>query len=265
MRAGDLCIWCLQPAKDRDLEHIFPEVLGCPSHLTLPGTTVCRKCNNNLAHLDQVVADDFDFLLVMNRIKRKGGRPAEVASRGNVYAASTAEGPNIFFNLESIAHTAPTGQTVGPFRGRERDIRPQINRLSNGQAEVSFEVAFGQHKKFARGLYKIALSSIAFLLGPERALQQKYDWIRTYVRHGGARRHILLTAAADKRFMLASYPPWTSEEGEEAMEVRIGMAEFLLDLSEGEVHLPRLLERASVSFGEGNFSVFPAWSNEIEV
>ena len=142
-------------------------------------------------------------------------------------------------------------------------VRPSIKRLGNGQAEISFEVSFGQHKKFARGLYKIALSSIAYLQGPDRALQPKYDWVRDYVRHGGTRRHILLTAAADSRFTLASYPPWNSDSGEEAMEIRIGMAEFLLDLSPDEVQLPRLVEKARASFGDDNFSVLPAWENTV--
>ena len=259
MGDAERCIWCLRSVRDQDVEHIFPEALGCPPHLTLPGTAVCRACNNGLGHLDQVVADDFDFLVVMNGIRRKGGRRAEVVSRGNVYAASTAEGPNIFFNLESAAHTAPTGQRVGPFRGRERDIRPQIKPLAEGTAEVTFEVPFGQHKKFARGLYKIALNSIAFLLGADRARDRRYDWIRAYVRNGGTRRHILLTAAADASYSLASYPPWTGENGEEVMAIRIGPAEFLLDLSQNEVQLPKLLEKASESMGDGNFSVFPAW------
>jgi hypothetical protein len=259
MGDGDRCIWCLKPARDKDVEHIFPDAFGCPPHLTLPGTTVCRACNNGLAHLDQVVADDFDFLAVMNGIRRKGGRRAELMSRGNVYAASTADGPNIFFNLESVAHTAPTGQRVGPFQGRERDIRPQITRLADGRAEVAFEVPFGQHKKFARGLYKIALNSIAFLLGADRARDHRYDWIRTYVKSGGARRHILLKSAADASFLLASYPPWTGENGEEAMPIRIGAAEFLLDLSLNESQLPMLLEKAAEIMGDGNFSVLPAW------
>lgn len=257
MEDAGRCIWCLRPCRDQDVEHIFPEALGCPPHLTLPGTTVCRACNNGLGHLDQAVADDFDFLAVMNGIRRKGGRRAEVVSRGNVYAASTAEGPNIFFNLESVAHTAPTGRRIAPFRGRERDVRPQVARLSDGRARVTFEVPFGQHKKFARGLYKIALNSIAFLLGADRARASRYDWIRDYVRNGGITRHIMLTAAADASYSLASYPPWTGENGEEAMAIRIGPAEFLLDLSQNEIQLPKLLEKASESMGEGNFSVFP--------
>jgi len=259
MRTAGYCIWCLQPASDRDVEHIFPEALGCPAHLTLSGTTVCRKCNNGLAHLDQVVADDFDFLTVMDGIPRKGGRPPEIASRGNVYGVGAAEGPVIFFNLESVSHTTPNGKTVAPFRGRERDIRPSMKRMADGKGEVSFEVAFGQHRKFARGLYKIALSSIAYLLGPERALQEKYDWVRGYVRHGGARRHVLLTAAASPGFGLASYPPFVSESGEEAMDIRIGPAEFLLDLTENEVQLMSLVNKAREQFGAENFSIFPAF------
>jgi hypothetical protein len=264
MRTAGYCIWCLQAATDKDVEHIFPEALGCPPDLTLSGTTVCRKCNNGLAHLDQAVAEDFDFLTVMNGIPRKGGRAAEIASRGNVYGTTTSNGPIIFFNLESVPHVTPNGRTLAPFRGRERDIRPVMKRIANGKGEISFEVAFGQHKKFARGLYKIALSSIAYYLGPERALKARYDWVRHYVRHGGARRHVLLTAASSPRFEFACFPPFANESGDEAVDIRIGPAEFLLDMTENEVQLVTLVSKAREIFGAEGFSIFPVLQGDME-
>jgi len=248
----------LQESRDRDIEHIFPEALGCPNYLTLPGTAVCRKCNNDLAHLDQVIAGDFDFLAVMHGIKKKRGRPAEIASRGNVYATNTTEGPNIFFNLDPTPHTAPTGQIIGPFRGRQRDVKPQIEHDDSGRTSISFSINFGQHKKFARGLYKIALSSIAYLQGPETALSPKFDWLRTYVRHGGQARRILLTLASDTQYVLAAYPPWQNAEGDQVMGVRIAMAEFLLDLTPSESQVPAFIELARTHFGEEHFSVLPS-------
>ncbi len=53
MSNNNTCIWCSRPTTDKDLEHIFPEALGCSAHLTLPGTVVCRRCNMGLAPLDQ--------------------------------------------------------------------------------------------------------------------------------------------------------------------------------------------------------------------
>ncbi len=251
------CIWCLLESTDSDREHIFPEALGCPDHLTLPGSVVCKSCNNGLAHLDRIVSDDFDFLTVMNGINRKKGRPAEVSSRGNVYASSTPDGPNIFFNLESSPRIAPTGQTINPFRGRPRDIKPDISTLGSGATTISFAVQFGQHKKFARGLYKIALNSIAYMQGSETALHSRFDWIRRYVRKGGEARKILLAAAPDTKYILAAYPPWHDTDGEQAMELRIAMASFLLDLSANEKHYEKIVEQAKIHFGEGNFSLMP--------
>lgn len=251
------CIWCMRESHDRDIEHIFPAALGCPDHLTLPGSVVCRKCNNELAHLDQIIAGDFDFLMVMLGIKRKRDRPAEIRSRGNVYAVSTAEGPNIFFNLDPVLYTTPTGQKIGPFRGRQRDVRPQIKRVKGNEVEVSFEVAFGRNPKFVRGLYKIALSSIAHLLGHSAALSDQFDWLREYVMNGGTRRRVMLTAASDSNFIVAAYPPWKAENGDQAMEIRIGTASFLLDLSQNESPLPRLIEVARTQYGEDKFSVLP--------
>jgi hypothetical protein len=182
--SSGVCIWCLKESTDADREHIFPAALGWPDDLTVPGSVVCKRCNNGLAHLDQVVADDFDFLLVMNGVRRKRGRPPEVASRGNVYATRTQTGPSIFFNLDVVEHVAVDEQRIGPYRGRTRDIRPQLQVQANGTAKVKFEVEFGQNKKFVRGLYKIALNSVARILGPDAARAEYFDWLRNYVRHG---------------------------------------------------------------------------------
>lgn len=81
--SAPVCIWCLKPSTDSDKEHIFPEALGCPPELMLPGHAVCRKCNNDLAHLDLAVIDDFDFSRFLYGIPRKKNRPPEISGRGD--------------------------------------------------------------------------------------------------------------------------------------------------------------------------------------
>jgi HNH endonuclease len=252
-----VCIWCLKDSADTDREHIFPAALGCPDDLTLPGSVVCKRCNNGLAHLDQVVADDFDFLLVMNGARRKRGRPSEVASRGNVYATSAQTCPIIFFNLDAVEHAEFGEQRIGPYRGRTRDIRAQLQVEANGTATVKFEVALGQNKKFVRGLYKIALNSIARFHGPDVARAEHFDWIRQYVRHGGPQRRVIVTAAPDDQLRFAAFTPWPNCEGDCVMEIRMGVVSFLLDLSRNESVLASFAEEAKRRFGESGYSIVP--------
>jgi len=255
------CIWCLTDSTDRDREHIFPEALGCPDHLMLPGTVVCKKCNNGLAHLDQVVVDDFDFLLVMHGVKRKRGLAPKVASRGNVYATNSSAGPQIFFNLDPVERMAPTGQRIGPFRGRTRDIRPHIQKRGRSLSSVEFDIPIGQDRKFARGLYKIALNSIAHMLGPDVARGEQFDWLREYVRHGGQRRSIMLTGAPDEKFRVAAFPPWKNADGDYAIELRIAFTNFLLDLSSDESLLPKFEQEAKLHFSKSEYSISPKGNN----
>ena len=118
-----VCIWCLGLTDDEDVEHIFPASLGCPDHMTLPGTVVCRACNSGLAHLDQALAEEFDFMAFMKGIPRKHGRQPEISSRGNVYGWVSSDGPELHFNSERHAVTTVGGRRLAPFRGRGRDVK----------------------------------------------------------------------------------------------------------------------------------------------
>lgn len=253
-----LCIWCLKDSSDSDVEHIFPEALGCPDHLTLPGSIVCKRCNNGLAHLDQVVVDDFDFLLLMHGIRRKRGKPPIVASRGNVHATTSTDGLSICFNLDAVDQVAPWGQRVGPYRGRSRDIKPKIEKLGGKLCSIEFDAPIGQDNKFPRGMYKIALNSITYMLGPVVARSERFNWLRNYVKRGGKRRKIMLTSTQNKNFTVTAFPPWINAHGDYALQVQIGLANFLLDLSEDESLMPVFEQEALSQYGKSGFSVFPA-------
>lgn len=251
-----LCIWCSRPASDRDAEHIFPEALGCPDHLVLPGTVVCRNCNTGLAHLDQAVADEFDLVAFLKRIPRKGGRPPEIVSRGNMFARIETTGPEIFFNLEPFAVTSPKGRKLAPYRGGLRDIRPNIRR--NGPVgHVSFDQPFGQGKKFVRGITKIAFSAFTFLCGADLARSSRFDGVRTYVRHGGTKRHTMIRPAPDDTYTLAAHPPWSGPDGEYCIEIRIDTIQFLVDLSTSESLFPTLKAKALETYGPDGWSILP--------
>ena len=45
----------------------------------------------------------------------------------------------------------------------------------------SFSIEFGKNNKVVRALYKIGFSTLAYYLGRNKVLKEKYDVIRKYV------------------------------------------------------------------------------------
>lgn len=251
------CIWCQGATKGHHIEHIVPEVLGCPPGFILPADVVCQSCNNSLGHLDQAVADDFDFIVFMAGIPRKKGRPAGISSRGNVYGFKGVNGPEMFFNMNSMPTVASDGAHVGAYRGSERNIKASYKE-DGPYARISFKATFGQNKKFQRGIYKIALSALAYFIGASELYKSKYDHLRQYVRKGGGTRHFILVAEADpKSYSHKFTPPFVSATGDYAIEFRLACIRFIVDLSESESYLSQIAEVAKRDVGESGWTIVP--------
>src|ERR1035437_9160986 len=124
------CIWCSGIANGRDIEHIIPQALGCPTNFVLAGTSVCLKCNNGLAHLDRAVSDEFDFLTFVSGVPRKNGKQPVISSRGNVRGTYKSNIPTITFNMEHHAVVAHDGSRVAAYGGSDRNVNAQFNKIS---------------------------------------------------------------------------------------------------------------------------------------
>jgi len=250
------CIWCLGPARGDHQEHIIPEAIGCPDGFVLPGTVVCQKCNNGLAHLDQAVADEFDFLVFMAGVPRKKGRPPVIKNRGNAIASVESTGPTYTFNMEKYAVTAHDGSTVAPYRGTQRNIRASFSKEGDF-ATVSFNLAFGSNPKFVRGLTKIAFSSLAYFLGASLARDSRFGAIRDFVLTGNGKRHVLLSKARDTAYRNSAWAPYVSESGGYAVTFRIAQIEFLVDLTESESDLAIFEAKAQELYGDVGWCNLP--------
>jgi hypothetical protein len=250
------CIWCLGHAEGTHEEHIFPEAIGCPVGFVLPGTVVCRKCNNGLAHLDKAVADEFDFLAFMACVPRKKGKPPLIKSRGNVLASIQSTGPTYTFNMENYPVRAHDGSSLAPFRGSQRNIRAQFSN-EGSIATVAFDVPFGANPKFVRGLTKIAFSSLAYFLGAPVARDSAFDAIRRFVLKGAGGRHVLLSESQDSEYRNSAWPPFVSKSGGYAVTFRIARIEFLVDLTENEADLPIFEAKAREQYGEAGWCTLP--------
>src|SRR5690606_26617378 len=152
------CIWCLQSAGGKHVEHIVPEALGCPKGFVLTADQICQRCNNGLGYLDQAVADDFDFVGFLAGVTRKKRKAPGIMSRGNVYGFLGRDGPEIIFNMNATPMTARNGEHIAGYRGSARNIKASIHETGSS-ARITFESTIGTSKKFQRGIYKIAISS----------------------------------------------------------------------------------------------------------
>lgn len=250
------CIWCLGPTDGDHDEHIIPEVIGCPESFVLPGTAVCRKCNNGLAHLDQAVADEFDFLAFMAGVPRKKGRPPVIKSRGNVVASMESSGPTFTFNMEKHPVTAHDGSILAPFRGSQRNIRGTFSKEGD-VGTISFDLAFGNNPKFVRGLTKIAFSSLAYFLGASVARASSFKAIRNFVLVGSGKRHVLVSEARDAEYRNSAWAPYVSRSGGYAVTFRIAHVVFLVDLTEGEADLPIFEAKVREQYGDVGWCTLP--------
>lgn len=252
----NICIWCLQPANDKDVENIFPEALGCPDFLTLPGSIVCKKCNNNLAHLDRAVSDEFDFFTFTKGVKRKKNRKPEISSRGNVVAKHTNEGPTIFLNGEKHTIKLEDGTRLTPYKPKSRSVKPAM-KIQNNIAEVSMSFAFGQSEKFIRGLTKIAVNSFAYFDGLDTITSSRFDSVRDFVKNGGEKRKALTMKAGDNEFKLAIERIFNNKSGDYGVVIRIACVIIMIDLSRQNSIISELIEAALNTYGAHGWATIP--------
>ena len=251
-----VCIWCKGVDVPSALEHIIPEALGCPSGFVLSDGTVCRECNNGLAHLDQAVIEDFDIFAYMSGVPRKKGRPCEIRSRGNLIGTQGPNGNEISINMERYPVTAHDGTNLGGFGNSDRNIQASFDRQGDS-VKISFSTTIVSKPKFARGIVKIALSSLAYFLGGELTLSEDFDSVREFVREGKGIRPVLLKQSSTGGYLNQSWPPFKSETDGYAVTFRLVGIEFCVDLTLHVTLFPMLKDKALEAFGETGWSYLP--------
>ena len=71
-------------------------------------------------------------------------------------------------------------------------------------------------------------------------------------------RHLMVLAEADPDAYYHKFvPPCASDTGDYALEFRLACVRFILDLSESESYLPRIVEVANREVGETGWTVVP--------
>lgn len=250
------CIWCRGTNRPSAIEHIIPESLGCPEGFVLSDGIVCRRCNNGLAHLDQAVAEDFDFLSFMAGVPRKKKRRPEIRSRGNVVGTTGPTGVEFSINMERYPVKAHDGSRLAPFGGSGRNVNATFEH-DGRRAKSSFSLPIGQNPKFIRGIVKIAFSSLAYFLGAATAHAENFDPVRVFVREGKGERPILLMSNPEGGYFNQVWPPYRSESGHYAVTFRLAVVEFCVDLSPTLGLYPLLKQKTIESYGQSGWTSLP--------
>lgn len=250
------CIWCKRDDRKRSVEHIIPDALGCPPDFVLKRGEVCQKCNNRLAHLDQAVIDDLDFLAYMNGIPRKRGKPPEIRSRGNVIGTYEKGAPAVFFNMETHPITTHLGERLGAYGRSERNVNATLEK--NGDiAKISFDTEFGRNPKFTRGIVKIAFSSLAWLIGAEKLANKAFNPVRRFVTKGAGFRPIILSTDGDLAYSNRVWSPYTSPDGHYSVAFRLAVFHVWVDLSPECSCFPAVRDAMFNEHGETGWNCLP--------
>lgn len=250
------CIWCLQLNSSSAVEHIIPEALGCPEGFQFTDGTVCQSCNNKLGHIDQAVINDFDIVTFDSGVKRKGGRLPSINSRGNMTGHYLNKEKTITLNMGLGTVTDAHGNRVVPYAGGERHVNAKFSRRG-ADVEIEFKVPFGKSKKFRRGIYKIALGSLAYFLGASIALSEEFDAVRDFVKKGKGDRFVFFKQLTDKKFKNQIWAPYVSEEGHYSVVMRLAFIEILVDLSPHQTITPVLMMKSRELYGDDGWSYSP--------
>lgn len=194
--AGDLvrCIWCGWFDPKPAVEHIIPDAFGCPPELVFKKGEVCSGCNNKLSRLDRHLAEQLEMHRLFAGLPAKGGKPPTVASCPNATGWIGPDGPVVHVNMERERRWDSDAQRFLSPPTDDGALITTMQDLGFGFGRVNVRRELRLDNKFARGVFKVGLSLLAFQHGADHARQSQFDHIRRFVRRGeGELKAILLT------------------------------------------------------------------------
>lgn len=176
-------MWCGSTSFKPSIEHVLLDALGCPHDFVLKDC-VCRPCNNGLAVIDQVLLKQFEIMTFIKGVRRKKGRPPTVEAWPSVRGRRRNGRPELSINA-GPGNVDAWGKALKPARASHGIADLQFERDAD-LGRVTLTQTFGDDPKFTRAIYKVAISSFAYHMGPELVRQTEFDAVRSYVTNGGA-------------------------------------------------------------------------------
>jgi hypothetical protein len=247
------CLWCKQAIKDKSVEHIVPEALGCPPELVREDIA-CRRCNNGLGYVDQGLVRDLGMLAVMKGQTGKKGRPP-LSGWSAFGGRKGPTGPELFMNLgpgdvdTPIGKLKPAHKSNGIFDGY---MEPD-----GAQSRFGWKQHIGAHPHFVRAAYKVGLGLCAHFFGLAYAVQPDLDPVREFVRNGKGPFRLVMAAGQrdDGNFFPA--PSARTPSGLPCLTMCIWGVELVVDLDEQQRGLSNLISGMSIGATPPPFVVLP--------
>jgi hypothetical protein len=207
---SETCIWCGN-APANSLEHIAPDALGCPPEFVL-AVGVCTKCNHRNGKLDRALLTPFEIITVIKGISRKKGKRPTVDGFASLSSGYDANGPALYVNREKHSIETPDGKRLrgtnanDPIKDAKFDVHP------DGTATVSFNQELRFDRKAVRGLFKIAVESVAFFQGLEAARKPELEPVKHFVLAGGGNFRAIMMPDENPAYQ-SYFGPCFSREG----------------------------------------------------
>lgn len=225
--AEESCIWCGgSPANS--LEHIVPEALGCPSEFVLR-SGVCRECNNKNSKLDRALLTPFEIVTVLKGMPRKRGRRPTVDGYSSIASDYDDNGPAFHINREKYGVRTQSGRMLKGTNADDPIRNFKWERLPDNTANISYEQELRFDRKAVRGLFKIALESIAYFNGLEAARCPDLAQLKHFVMDGGGNFRALLIADPSPTHESCFAPRYQTNDGQQAFGMTLLGVGFMCD------------------------------------
>jgi len=177
-----------------------------------------------------------------------------VDQRGNAVGKLVDGERHLIFNMDPRPVVDSKVGKVARRGGSKRNVDVE-SRTEDGSVEFKFRVPFGDDPKFVRGVAKVAFSLFAQMHGLVAACDPRFNWLRAFVREGAGRFGVLLLPTNDQELLYQWGPVYEDKSGGYAIGFRLLCIECIVDLSEGQPALPRMVEQAKATLGENGFGL----------
>lgn len=259
MTTGVRCIWCPNP-NAQSLEHIAPESLGCPPNFALR-EGVCEACNGRHGRLDRALLVPFEIATVLKGIPRKKGKRPTVDGFSSVSSSYDENGPRFYINREKFDIVPEGKKRLKGVTKNDPISGFQMTQLNDGRTQITYNQELRFTREAVRGLFKIAIESIAFFEGLDAARNSELDTVKAFVTSGTGNFRAIMVPDPSAEYESYYAPSWRSEDGNRAVGMTILGIGFLCDFDVECRTFPRLLEAAKQEGTMGQ--VVPNWPKNL--
>lgn len=188
--------------------------------------------------IDQALLKQFEIMTFIKGVRRKKGRAPTVEAWPSLRGRNKNGRPELSINA-GPDNVDAWGKALKPARASHGIAHLQFERDAH-LGKVSFTQTFGDDPRFIRAIYKVAISSFVYHMGPELVRQTAFDAVRTFVKDGEGRFEAILINRAGcdlQEFM----PPATNKDHSGwVVSFTIFGIQFIADLFHGQKALAKM-------------------------